>query len=78
MRRCSIHITYSARLLAASVAFILLTASSAFAQLEHAFDAHGSLKNWERYGSVEFDQTWTSAKGVKKTISFSICGAAMV
>ncbi len=39
---------------------------SAFAQLDRSIDAHGGRAKWDGYGSVEFDQTWTSAKGTKK------------
>ncbi len=45
---------------------VILFASSTFAQLDAAFQAHGGLAKWQSYGSVQFDQTWTSAKGVKK------------
>ncbi|CAN5717862.1 hypothetical protein BH20VER1_BH20VER1_13460 [soil metagenome] len=44
----------------------LLAASSAFAQIEPAIAAHGGLAKWKSYRSLEFEQTWTSAKGVKK------------
>ncbi len=44
----------------------LLSASSGFAQLDRALEAHGGLAQWKSFGSVEFGQTWTSAKGVKK------------
>jgi len=44
----------------------LLAASSGFAQLDRAFEAHGGVTKWKTFGSVEFDQTWSSAKGVKK------------
>ena len=51
----------------ASLALIsLLLTSSAFAQLDRAFEAHGGVTKWKSFASVEFDQTWTSAKGVKK------------
>jgi hypothetical protein len=43
-----------------------LAGSSAFAQLDRAFEAHGGIAKWKNFASVEFDQTWTSAKGVKK------------
>lgn len=52
--------------------FILIVGASfafgatAFAQLEGAFEAHGGLAKWRSYSSVEFDLTWTSAKGTKK------------
>jgi hypothetical protein len=29
-------------------------------------DAHGGVAKWKSYGAVEFDLTWTSAKGTKK------------
>ncbi len=44
----------------------LLAASSGFAQLDRAFEAHGGVTKWKTFASVEFDQTWSSAKGVKK------------
>ncbi len=43
-----------------------LTASPALAQLERAVEAHGGIAKWKSFASVEFDQTWSSAKGVKK------------
>ncbi|MBA2430541.1 MAG: hypothetical protein H0V56_00320 [Chthoniobacterales bacterium] len=43
-----------------------LLGSSAFAQLDRALEAHGGVTKWKSFGSVEFDQTWTSAKGLKK------------
>ena len=54
----------AALLAGCSVAVFL--ASSAAAQLEPALKAHGGLDKWRSYGGVEFDQTWTSKKGVKK------------
>ncbi len=45
---------------------LAFVASPAFAQLDAAFQAHGGLAKWQSYGGVQFDQTWTSAKGVKK------------
>ncbi len=45
----------------------LLFVSSALAQqLDPCLEAYGGLTKWKSYGSLEFDQTWTSAKGVKK------------
>lgn len=44
----------------------LLLGSSAIAQLDPALEAHGGIAKWKSFASVEFDQTWTSAKGVKK------------
>lgn len=43
-----------------------LVGSCAFAQLDPGFEAHGGIAKWKSFASVEFDQTWTSAKGVKK------------
>lgn len=46
---------------------VSLLASSVYAQpLDSAIEAHGGLTKWKSYGTLEFDQTWTSAKGVKK------------
>ncbi|HEV2094959.1 MAG TPA: DUF6503 family protein [Chthoniobacterales bacterium] len=42
------------------------TASPAAAQLDRCLDAHGGVAKWKSYGAVEFDLTWTSAKGTKK------------
>jgi hypothetical protein len=44
----------------------LLAASSTFAQIEPSIEAHGGVAKWKSYRSLEFDQTWTSARGVKK------------
>ncbi len=55
----------TARTTACSAALLLLSAS-AFAQLDRSVEAHGGLAKWESFASVEFDQTWTSKKGVKK------------
>lgn len=45
---------------------LAFVASPAFAQLDAAFQAHGGRAKWQSYSGVQFDQTWTSAKGVKK------------
>ena len=47
-------------------AISLIVAPSAFGQLEASVDAHGGLPAWRSFAGVEFDHTWTSAKGVKK------------
>lgn len=60
------HLLSSARIGACVAALALVTGLSALAQLERAFEAHGGVTKWKSFGSVEFDQTWTSAKGVKK------------
>ncbi|CAN5774908.1 hypothetical protein BH20VER1_BH20VER1_07620 [soil metagenome] len=60
------HSIFHRRLFASFAVLWFLFASSASAQLDRAFAAHGGLAKWRNYGSVEFDQTWTSAKGVKK------------
>lgn len=60
------HLRSSHRILACSSLLSFLVGSSAFAQLDRAFEAHGGLAKWKNFGSVEFDQAWTSAKGVKK------------
>lgn len=44
----------------------LFWGSPASAQLDRSIEAHGGGAKWKSFGSVEFDQTWTSAKGVKK------------
>ncbi len=54
------------RILAWSFLFSFLFGSYAFAQLDRALEAHGGLAKWKSFGSVEFDQVWTSARGVKK------------
>lgn len=66
LRGCAMNVSSSARIAACFAALSLFSALSAFAQLERAVDAHGGLSKWKSFGSVEFDQTWTSAKGVKK------------
>jgi len=60
------HLRSPHRTLACLSLLSLLLGSSAFAQLERAFEAHGGIAKWKSFASVEFDQTWTSAKGVKK------------
>ncbi|MFN2476407.1 MAG: DUF6503 family protein [Chthoniobacterales bacterium] len=60
------HIHSSARIVAGIAALSLLAQLSASAQLDRAFEAHGGTAKWKSFGSVQFDQTWTSAKGVKK------------
>lgn len=49
-----------------AAAWLLVSSSSAFAQLDSCIDAHGGLAKWRGYRSVEFDQSWTSAKGTKQ------------
>lgn len=60
----------SRRLLAYASLAVLLSpvwASTLSAEpLDKCLEAHGGLAKWKSYGTVEFDQTWTSAKGVKK------------
>ncbi len=60
------HLRSRHRTLACLWFLSFLAGSSAFAQLDRAFEAHGGLSKWKSFASVEFDQTWTSAKGVKK------------
>ncbi len=60
------HLLRPHRTIACLALIPLLLTSSAFAQLDRAVDAHGGLAKWKGFGSVEFDQAWTSAKGVKK------------
>ena len=52
-------------LLSTSTVLFALSAT-AFAQLDRAWEAHGGLAKWKSYGSVEFDLSWSSAKGTKK------------
>jgi hypothetical protein len=56
----------TARIAACFAALWLLSGSPAFAQLDRSVEAHGGVAKWKSFASVEFDQTWTSAKGVKK------------
>jgi len=60
------HLRSPHRTLACLSLLSFLLGSSAFAQLDRAFEAHGGIAKWKSFASVEFDQTWTSAKGVKK------------
>ncbi len=60
------HLARPLRIIAFLAVLSFVLGSSAFAQLERAVEAHGGLAPWKTFGSVEFDQTWTSAKGVKK------------
>ncbi len=60
------HLRSPPRTLACLSLLSFLLGSSAFAQLDRAFEAHGGIAKWKSFASVEFDQTWTSAKGVKK------------
>ncbi len=55
----------SARIIFWVAALSFVSGPPAFAQLDRAFEAHGGVTKWKGFGSVEFDQTWTSAKGVK-------------
>lgn len=50
----------------AACLFLPPFALPAFAQLNPCFEAHGGLAKWKSYHAVEFDQNWTSAKGVKQ------------
>jgi len=54
-----------ARVRFCAVLFFSLTAPC-LAQLEHCLEAHGGAAKWQGFGSVEYDLTWESAKGVKK------------
>lgn len=47
------------------IVFLALNAT-VFAQLDRCLDAHGGLATWKGFGTVEYDQTWISAKGGKK------------
>ncbi len=60
--------SFSSRSAVGAVCFglALLVVPLVSAQLEPALKAHGGLEKWRNYGGVEFDQTWSSAKGVKK------------
>ena len=60
------HLSRPRRIIVFLAVLSFVLGSSAFAQLERAVEAHGGLAPWKTFGSVEFDQTWTSAKGVKK------------
>ncbi len=60
------HLSRPPRIIAFLAVLSFVLGSSAFAQLERAVEAHGGLASWKTFGSVEFDQTWTSTKGVKK------------
>lgn len=40
--------------------------TSGFAQLERCLEAHGGLEKWREYAGLEYDLTWSSAKGEKK------------
>ncbi|MDQ3120658.1 MAG: hypothetical protein M3Q89_14015 [Verrucomicrobiota bacterium] len=60
------HLRSPHRILVCFSFLSFLAGSSAFAQLDRAFEAHGGISKWKNFASVEFDQTWTSAKGVKK------------
>jgi hypothetical protein len=65
-RRWCAHLPSPRRTLACFSFLSFLAGSSAFAQLDRAFEAHGGIAKWKNFASVEFNQTWTSAKGVKK------------
>ncbi len=54
------------RIAACFAALFLVSGSCAFAQLNRSLEAHGGVAKWKSFASVEFDQAWTSAKGVKK------------
>ncbi len=68
LRTCTM--SFSPRVAASALIFSVVSClfgSSALAQhLDGALAAHGGLAKWKSYGSVEFNQTWISAKGVKK------------
>ncbi len=64
------HLRSPHRTLACLSLVFLLIGSSAFAQLDRALEAHGGVTKWKTFASVEFDQTWSSAKGVKKDHQF--------
>ncbi len=49
---------------------LVALAASAFAQLERSFEAHGGLVKWRSFAALEFDLTWTSAKGERRDHQF--------
>lgn len=46
--------------------FLLALATPAFGELGSALDAHGGLEKWRGFSGVEYDFTWTSAKGERQ------------